>query len=1156
MSRRSPVARAWLAFLLCSVFLSAARSLPAQEQPPAGAGRAWSLDGALAQLKHYPRDPYLQYVALQLARRESRAPEVSQTIDRLLGNETWQQRNERLGRVDLFSLFTGALAVQESLQLDAMRGEGPGARRGRGPGQMRPQPPPPAKDGRQHEPPAQPRKGPVRVADLSGPSVKSHPWEQMLAGRTPEISPLARCVPEDFYLAEFRPLNKLMEAMEVSDLWATHLFDQATQEARTRHLGDRLKAQLAVETNRLLRPFYDLVVEEVAVTGSDLFVGEGSDVTLLFRIKQPDVFKARMETFLTRAAKARPDAQRTEGKCQGVPYVHLTTPDRAVHVFAAYPTPDLHVRSNSRAALERVLEAIRGKRADGSVVRRLGDTAELAYIRTLMPRGAPEEDGFVYLSDPFIRWLVGPALKLTERRRMLCYNHLRMIGHAALLYRTEHGRPPQSLEALAQAGCAPGVFSHDDLTCPDGGTYRLSEDGTSGVCSHHGPAHALTPCLEIPLSQVSTEEADDYRAFVEDYNRYWRTYFDPIALRLQVRPERYRLETIVLPLIDNSIYTGLARVLGGTPEPLDALPVPKRNIFNLALRLNKEEVLREAGLGEPPVAAGKPASGRFRPTAADMQCANHLKQIGLALHNYHDANGKFPAVGNFDRQGKPLLSWRVHILPYVEEDKLYREFHLNEPWDSAHNKKLLARMPALYRCPNAKRKEAGLTTYLAPVGRSAMFTGDANGRRMSEITDGLSNTILVFDAADERAVPWTKPEDLRYDPEQPRAGLVGHHRGVIAAEFADGAFHWLPETIEPRTLNALLTVNGGEIIPAEALGDPQNSSPPRLLGLVGLDREEFDQLRLEEFLTRGLGDQIGLHVYDAVPLLDFNLPGFLGMMLGSFSGRPMPLGSNELLIAFLIASLNAPVYISLPVRDAKVVDGFLDRLDPLLVGLARERAFERFFSLGQDFYHFPLDRERKVRAYSLGFGPVKWRVFWGRIGDGLYIASKPFILEDLLAQQAQRTGQAHDSGPAAHALVRMRPQNWDRVLADFRLGWAENNRSACLQNLGPLSSAARSLGAPVRAGVLSGEVFRLAERLYDVSFFCPEGGHYELAADGKAVTCSVHGSALVPRQLAAPADDSRLGRLLRGFGGLTVTFSFLKDGLHAVVTVERREAGR
>ncbi|HMC89933.1 MAG TPA: DUF1559 domain-containing protein, partial [Gemmataceae bacterium] len=669
---------------------------------------AWTIDEAMAQLHLSPKDPYLQYVALQLARREQRADEIGAHIEQLLGNEARQQRMERASRADLFNIFSGALAVQESLQLDTMRGQGsrPLPRDGRMPPVNQPEgtkEAAPSPKGTQKDPVQLERerralrlKQHINIADLAGPTIKSHPWEEMLRGKKPEISPLARFVPEEFYFAEFHSLNKLLEALDVSDLWGRHLFNQATQEARTQLAGERLKAQLAVETNRLLRPVYDLVVEEVAVAGSDLFLAEGSDVSLLFRFKQPDVFKARMDGFLAHAEKAHPDVRRQQGEYLGIEYTHLSTPDRALHVYSAYPAPGLHLRSNSQVAFRRILEVIQGKPANGGPVRSLGNTSEFAYIRTLLPRGAKEEDGFIYLSDPFVRRMVGPQVKLTERRRMLCYNHLRMIGHAALLFRTEHGRAPQSLEELAEAQCSPGVFGRGRLACPDGGSYSLSADGLAGVCAHHGRAHNLTPCCEVAVAQVDGEEADEYKEFLREYNQYWRTFFDPIALRIQITPQRYRLETIVLPLIDNSIYTGLAHALGGKAEPLDALPVPKRNIFSVALKLNKEDLLAEAGLIQPAQGAAspeRPGDPRRTPTAADTKCANNLKQLGLALHNYHDTYGRFPAVANFDKDGKPLLSWRVHLLPFLDEGQLYREFHLNEPWDSAHNKKLVSRLP-------------------------------------------------------------------------------------------------------------------------------------------------------------------------------------------------------------------------------------------------------------------------------------------------------------------------------------------------------------------------------------------------------------------------------------------------------------------------------
>jgi hypothetical protein len=1124
------------------------------------AGNAWTLEQAMSQLRLQPRDPYLQYVALQLARRENDLNSIANQIEREINRSSQaEERAVRAHQVDLFSLLTGALAVQESLQLDAMRG-GPRGRLNR--------PTVPRAQERMPGPgEAQEKAVPVSVADLSGPTIKSHPWKEMLGGRRPDISPLCRCVPEDFYYVEFRSISKLLEAMAVSDLWSAHLFHQAAREARTQNVGDRLKRQLVIESNPLLQPFYDLVVAEIAVVGSDLFLREGSDVTLLFRQKQPDVFKARMEGFLKNSEKSRPDAKRNDGRYRDTPYVHLETPDREVNVYAADLEPDLHVRSNSYEALRRIVDATRGKTSQNQPVHRLGDTAEFAYIRTLMPRGAPEEDGFIYLSDPFIRRLVGPERKLTERRRMLCYNHLRMIGHASLLYQTENGKPPASIGALAEADCCPGPFNEGELKCPDGGTYSLAQDGTTGVCSHHGHAQLLRPCCEIPVARVGPEEAAEYRAFLSDYNQYWRTYFDPIAIRIQITPKRYRLETIVLPLIDNSIYTGLARILGPKAEPLDILPVPKRNIFSVAVRVNKAQLLQDVGLVDArQPAEGHPQARQTRLTALDRHCLNNLKQLGLSLHNYHDVFGCLPTVARLDAKGKPLLSWRVELLPYLDEEALYKEFHLDEPWDSEHNKKLIGRMPACYRCPSAKLADGGKTTYLAPVGKNTMFPSDGKRVHFADVADGLSNTLMLVDAEPARAVNWTKPDDLLYDPAKPRAGLGGQHTAGTAVLFGDGSTRLLPATVDNKTLQALFTRNGGEVVDSAALGPTQNS-PPRStpLGILGLGTEVLDELNIQDVLAHGVSSQVGFHVYDAPQMFDFNLPEFLGMGLGSLNGGRVGAGTQELAISFLIASLNAPVYISIPTKDNQIVDRFLERLDSFLVVLSHQRETD-FLPISYDFYTFRSgqDQAQLFRSYGFRFGPVKWRFCWARIGNGLYIASKPFVLEDLVANSAGRNDAPRskvavsDKGPEAHAMVRVRPENWNEVLPDFRAGWAENNREACLQNLGPLSSVARAFTATqnkiddAERAKLARRIHQQTDHLHTVHFFCPEGGNYVLATDGKSMTCSVHGGPEGPRQPVAPSDQSALGQLLKHFGGMTAALTFTEEGLRAVVVIDRK----
>jgi hypothetical protein len=192
--------------------------------------------------------------------------------------------------------------------------------------------------------------------------------------------------------------------------------------------------------------------------------------------------------------------------------------------------------------------------------------------------------------------------------------------------------------------------------------------------------------------------------------------------------------------------------------------------------------------------------------------ANNLKEIGLAAHNHHDATGAFPA-NLTGRDGKPLLSWRVAILPYLQQEALYRQFRLDEPWDSEHNVRLLAQMPKVYVVPGREREAAeGLTYYQGFAGPGAMFdtAPEVGGVRMAAITDGTSNTLLAVEAAE--AVPWTKPADLPFDPAGPLPRLGGHHRGGFNALLCDGSTRFVPDRINEQTLRALITYNGGEVV--------------------------------------------------------------------------------------------------------------------------------------------------------------------------------------------------------------------------------------------------------------------------------------------------------------------------------------------------------
>jgi prepilin-type processing-associated H-X9-DG protein len=250
--------------------------------------------------------------------------------------------------------------------------------------------------------------------------------------------------------------------------------------------------------------------------------------------------------------------------------------------------------------------------------------------------------------------------------------------------------------------------------------------------------------------------------------------------------------------------------LAGRKEVTRILPNLDRQKDMLLPRVEGDKLTLRLG-GDELTALARPLVSNARRAALQAQGSNNLKQIGVALHNYYDTHKAFPAAASYDSRGRPLLSWRVQLLPSLGQDAVYRAFKLDEPWDSPHNKKLLAQMPPVYKGTLSRVSKEGKTVYLAPRGEKTMFPG-ATGVRISEVTDGTANTIFVVEADDAHAVEWTRPEDVTVDPANPAAGLNRGHPGGLMFLFVDGSVHLIPASIAPASLWALFTRNGGELV--------------------------------------------------------------------------------------------------------------------------------------------------------------------------------------------------------------------------------------------------------------------------------------------------------------------------------------------------------
>jgi WD40 repeat protein len=235
------------------------------------------------------------------------------------------------------------------------------------------------------------------------------------------------------------------------------------------------------------------------------------------------------------------------------------------------------------------------------------------------------------------------------------------------------------------------------------------------------------------------------------------------------------------------------QVKGGKASAISAVP-PKPSQFNRAAR---------RAMTQGP---------RLTPRS---QSESQLRQLARAMHDYHDAVGNFPPAFATGKDGSPLYSWRVLILPYldsVEAQNLHRQFKLDEPWDSPTNKPLLARMPGEFAAPGP---ESSSTHYQVIVGRGSLFKADQRFPVcMSQISDGPSNTLMIVEAAE--AVPWSKPADLRFDSEGRLPKFGGVVEGGFNAAFADGRVYFIPEATSAQKLRAWITYASHDFVESPA----------------------------------------------------------------------------------------------------------------------------------------------------------------------------------------------------------------------------------------------------------------------------------------------------------------------------------------------------
>lgn len=205
-----------------------------------------------------------------------------------------------------------------------------------------------------------------------------------------------------------------------------------------------------------------------------------------------------------------------------------------------------------------------------------------------------------------------------------------------------------------------------------------------------------------------------------------------------------------------------------------------------------------------------------RVTARRNSSSCHGMQIALAVHQYHSAHATLPAAASRDGSGKPLLSWRVAILPYMEEQKLLDQFNVNEPWDSPTNRRLIQKQPVGYISPQAGEQPSGETNFVAIVGPDTVIT--PKGVRLDSVKDGTSKTLMVVELAGT-GITWSEPRDITIDEfiaalrrSPADAGLRPLYPGFVVSVCAAGTLNLIATDTPPDVVRALCTRNGGELV--------------------------------------------------------------------------------------------------------------------------------------------------------------------------------------------------------------------------------------------------------------------------------------------------------------------------------------------------------
>lgn len=450
---------------------------------------------------------------------------------------------------DLMSLYTGMTSVQEALQYDRTLL---------------------LTDVRQ--------KADIDLASIPGVPLPVHPWDQMITelGASPVVEPLASVIPRDMAYVHFSDLRDFVSMARDLDDWITPAVQMLEISPGPSHFTEKYEQTLIVERTGLAEALGHVATDGVALTTSDPFLREGSDVSLVFKVRNRAALVTALTQFETHAKARRPDVQEAFWKDGDVVVRRVFTPDGTLEQNRV-ELGDVLIISNSRGAIREFIAAHRGTSP------RLADEGDFRYMRARYPY-TKSETGFIFLSDAFVARAVSPEVKILEARRMRAQADQAVLEYATLFYGMLEGTSPSSLQDVVQAG----YLDKAHLKHFDGQPIRFDLD--NGASSAWGTSRLLTPIRDLNVGKVTAAERDAYVRFRDTYQQYWRAFIDPIGVQIAKNGDAgWHLDGRMLPLIQNSEYDELIELVGATR----VTPVASQSGAQLVFAIGQNARLRK-----------------------------------------------------------------------------------------------------------------------------------------------------------------------------------------------------------------------------------------------------------------------------------------------------------------------------------------------------------------------------------------------------------------------------------------------------------------------------------------------------------------------------------------------------------------------------------